>query len=48
MRKPRVLVFGGYGLNCEDETKFGFDLAGGDARVVHVNDLVAKPKNSGV
>ena len=44
MRKPRVLVFGGYGLNCEDETKFGFDLAGGDARVVHVNDLVAKPK----
>ena len=44
MKKPRVLVFGGFGLNCEDETKFAFDLAGSDARIVHVNDLVVNPK----
>jgi phosphoribosylformylglycinamidine synthase len=44
MKKPRVLVFAGYGLNCEDETKFAFDLAGAKADIVHINDLVAKPK----
>jgi phosphoribosylformylglycinamidine synthase subunit PurQ / glutaminase len=41
MGKPRVLVFSGYGLNCEEETKFAFDQAGGDAEIVHVNDLIA-------
>jgi phosphoribosylformylglycinamidine synthase len=44
MKKPRVLVFAGFGLNCEDETKFAFDLAGAKADIIHVNDLVAKPK----
>lgn len=34
----------GYGLNCEEETKFAFDWAGGNADIVHLNDLIAKPK----
>lgn len=38
--KPRVLVFSGYGLNCEEETKYAFDLAGGKADIVHINDII--------
>ena len=34
----------GYGLNCEEETKFAFETAGGIAEIVHINDLIAKPK----
>ncbi|KKR02179.1 MAG: Phosphoribosylformylglycinamidine synthase 1 [Candidatus Nomurabacteria bacterium GW2011_GWF2_40_31] len=34
----------GYGLNCEEETKFAFDWAGGNADIIHINDLIAKPK----
>jgi phosphoribosylformylglycinamidine synthase subunit PurQ / glutaminase len=41
MAKPSVIVLSGYGLNCEDETKYAFDLAGARADIVHVNDLVA-------
>lgn len=41
MKKPKALVLSGYGLNCEEETKFAFELAGGAADVVHINDLIA-------
>lgn len=34
----------GYGLNCEEETKFAFERAGALADIVHINDLIAKPK----
>lgn len=34
----------GYGLNCEEETKFAFEKVGGKADIVHINDLVAKEK----
>ena len=34
----------GYGLNCEEETKFAFESVGGVAEIVHINDLIAKPK----
>lgn len=34
----------GYGLNCEEETKFAFESVGGIANIVHINDLIAKPK----
>lgn len=34
----------GYGLNCEEETKFAFERAGGVAEIVHINDLIARPK----
>ncbi len=37
--KPKVLVFSGYGLNSEEETSYGFELAGAIGDIVHVNDL---------
>ena len=43
-QKPKIIVMSGYGLNCEEETKFAFDSAGGSADIVHINDLIAKPK----
>lgn len=42
-KTPRVLIFSGYGLNCEDETKIAFELAGAKADIIHINDLVAQP-----
>ncbi len=33
-------MFSGYGLNCEEETKFAFDSAGAQADIVHINDLI--------
>lgn len=38
--KPKVLIFSGYGLNSEEETAYGFELAGASADIVHINDLV--------
>lgn len=40
MNKPKVLVFSGYGLNSEEETAFGFELAGATSEIVHINDIV--------
>lgn len=42
MTKPKVIVFSGYGLNCEEETKFAFEMAGADVDIIHINDLIAK------
>ena len=44
MVKPKAIILSGYGLNCEDETKYAFELAGGQGKIVHINDLV-KNKN---
>ena len=41
--KPKIIVMSGYGLNCEEETKYAFEWAGGSADIVHINDLIAKP-----
>lgn len=38
--KPKVLVFSGYGFHSEEETKFGFELAGANADIIHINDLI--------
>jgi len=38
--KPKVLVFSGYGLNSEEETAYGFELAGASSEIVHINDIV--------
>jgi len=43
MAKPTVIVFSGYGLNCEEETLHAFEMAGGRGRIVHINDAIAKP-----
>lgn len=42
--KPKIIIMSGYGLNCEEETKFAFDQAGGVADIVHINDLIKNPK----
>ena len=44
MKKPKIIIISGYGLNCEEETKFAFELVGGIANIVHINDLIKKPK----
>ena len=40
MTKPNVLVLTGYGVNCDEETKFAFERAGARGDLVHVNDLI--------
>lgn len=48
IKKPKIIIMSGYGLNCEEETKFAFELAGAKekirADIVHINDLIKKPK----
>ncbi len=41
--KPKALIFSGYGINCEEETKFGFEMSGGVADVIHINDVISNP-----
>lgn len=43
MATPRALIFSGYGLNCEDETKVGFERAGARADIVHIEDIAENP-----
>jgi len=40
MRRVKVLVLAGYGLNCDHETAYAFGLAGADAERVHINSLI--------
>jgi phosphoribosylformylglycinamidine synthase I len=42
MKRPRILILTGYGINCDYETQFAFtmDRVGGDAKRVHINDLI--------
>jgi len=40
--KPKILVFTGYGINCEEETKYAFDASGGNAQIMHINDVIEK------
>lgn len=42
-KKPRVLIFSGFGLNTEEETAFAFERAGAAASIVHLNDAIARP-----
>jgi phosphoribosylformylglycinamidine synthase I len=39
--RPKVLVLTGYGINCDYETEFAFQLAGAHAQRVHLNDIIA-------
>ena len=40
MKKPKALIFSGYGLNSEEETAYGFQLAGAQTDIVHINDVI--------
>lgn len=37
---PRAVIFSGYGLNCEEETKYACEVAGALTDIVHVNDVI--------
>ncbi|MCX8123290.1 MAG: phosphoribosylformylglycinamidine synthase I [Spirochaetes bacterium] len=40
MATPRALILTGYGINCDEETRFAFALAGAEATIVHINDII--------
>lgn len=40
MSEVRVLVLTGYGLNCDNETAYAFELAGAISTRVHINSLI--------
>ncbi len=40
MSKVNALVLAGYGLNCDHETAYAFELAGAKATRVHINSLI--------
>ena len=42
--KVKVLVPYGYGLNCEDETIYSYELAGASADKIHLGDLITNPE----
>lgn len=43
MAQPKVLILTGYGINCDEETKFAWEYAGAKGDIVHINDLIDKP-----
>lgn len=43
MSKPRILLFTGFGLNCEDESARAWELAGAEPVRRHLNDVLADP-----
>lgn len=45
MAKVKALVVTGYGINCEEETVYAFELAGAKAEIIHINDLISRQKN---
>jgi phosphoribosylformylglycinamidine synthase len=38
------LIITGYGLNCESESKYAWELAGANPDLIHFSDLLAKPQ----
>lgn len=44
MATPRILVLRAPGTNCDRETAFAFEQAGGRADVLHVNRLLENPR----
>lgn len=38
-----VLIITGYGLNCEAESQYAWELAGARPELLHFNDLLARP-----
>src|SRR5262249_5774096 len=44
MARPRVLILRAPGANCDVETQFAFEQAGGQAERVHVNRLREQPR----
>lgn len=40
----KALIITGYGINCEEETAKAFQTQGGEADIIHINDLIADHK----
>ena len=40
MKDVNVLIMTGFGLNCDNETAYSFQLAGARTRLVHINSLI--------
>ena len=45
MARPRVLILRAPGTNCDEETAYAFELAGAEARRVHVLELLRSPRS---
>ncbi len=43
--KPKVLVLRTAGTNCDKETAYAFELAGGATELVHINRLISKERD---
>lgn len=43
MKQPKAIVISGDGINCENETRFGLDLAGFQSQECHIAALLANP-----
>ena len=43
-QESRFLILTGDGINCANETAWAFELAGGQAEIVHINDLLETPE----
>jgi phosphoribosylformylglycinamidine synthase I len=44
MPTPRILILRAPGTNCDRETAFAFDKAGGHSELIHINRLLENPK----
>ncbi len=44
MKKVRVLVFWGYGINCEVETAYTFKICGAEPEIVHFSEIFSREK----
>ncbi len=47
MPTPRVLILRAPGTNCDEETAFAFDQAGGQSERMHINRLLENPRLAG-
>ena len=47
MATPRVLILRAPGTNCDRETAFAFEQAGGKSELVHINRLLDDPNLPG-
>ncbi|MBI2621743.1 MAG: phosphoribosylformylglycinamidine synthase I [Candidatus Levybacteria bacterium] len=46
-KKPKALILKADGINREEEMVFAFNIAGADAKLVHINDLRSKNEKLG-
>jgi phosphoribosylformylglycinamidine synthase len=40
-KKAQVAILFGFGINCETETRFAFEMAGAQAKIVHLSDMLS-------